>query len=92
LVRKNLGESDHAKEIPHRESAAKLRDQLCTQCVHYLFSILGPFFLQDILPNAPPHVPVQSSKPGIHRLRHFGAGLHNQLPYIGQQRPLRRQG
>jgi len=41
--------------------------QLSHQRCDNLRAILGPLFLQDVLPDAPAYVPVQGSEPRIHR-------------------------
>src|SRR5260221_307940 len=82
-IGEDLRESDHAEKAPLPEAPAELRLQLCTQCGHYLLSIVRPPFLQDVLPDAPPHVPVKRGEPRVHGAGHTFAGFQYQLPNLG---------
>jgi len=59
---------------------------LCTQCGHNLFPIPGPFFLQDVLPDALTDVPLKRGEPDVYRASHAFADFCNQLPHVRQQR------
>src|ERR1039458_592106 len=74
-VGEDFGELDHAAEVLFPKSASKLSLQLCTQCGHDLLPIVRPLFLEDVLPDALPDVPIERGKARIHGPRHALAGL-----------------
>src|ERR1017187_7944754 len=84
-VGEDFGELDHAAEVLFPKSASKLSLQLCTQCGHDLLPIVRPLFLEDVLPDALPDVPIERGKAGIHGPPDSPAGLPDPIPQVGQQ-------
>jgi hypothetical protein len=59
LVWKNLGETHHVEEVRPAKSVSKLNGQLSTQCVDYLFAVIGALCLEDVRPNSLPDLPIE---------------------------------
>src|ERR1039458_8966400 len=83
-IREDLGKAHHIEEVTPREATAELRLQLCTQRGHYLLPILGPLLLHHVLPDAPPHVPIERGKARIHGPRYAFAGVQDQFPQVSE--------
>jgi len=60
--------------------------RLSPECVANLRPILRPFLLEDVLMDAPPHMPVKRDQPRIHRPRLLLTGRDDEAADVGQQR------
>src|ERR1022692_1417117 len=72
------------KRLRREKPRAELRLQLSTQRGHYLLPILGPLLLHHVLPDAPPHVPIERGKARIHGPRYAFAGVQDQFPQVSE--------
>src|ERR1022692_4097993 len=72
------------KRLRREKPRAELRLQLCTQRGHYLLPILGPLLLHHVLPDAPPHVPIERGKARIRGPRYAFAGVQDQFPQVSE--------
>jgi len=65
MVGENIGKLHHSTEVLFGEGAAILRRQLTRQCVHDLFAVLGPLFLQDLPVDPLADLPIQQGRRGV---------------------------
>src|ERR1039457_3480902 len=72
------------KRLCREKPRAERRLQLSTQRGHYLLPILGPLLLHHVLPDAPPHVPIERGKARIHGPRYAFAGVQDQFPQVSE--------
>lgn len=84
-VGEDLGEADHACQVPLAEALAVLGGQFCRQCRQNLLAVSRPLVAEHVGPNAAADLPVKEYQGGVDDLSDGGPRRVDQLAEVGEK-------